>query len=254
MTDGPQAVILAGGQATRLGNRTRSLPKFLVPVAGRPFGAWVLDQLASCGISEVVLCIGHLGAAIRAFVADGARFGLRVRYSDDGPRLLGTAGALVLAKPLLAPTFLVTYGDSYLPFDYRAPLRDLEQHPGALGTLAVYRNDNRFDRSNVRVDGATVAEYRKTSPDQPADAELRDIDYGAMALRREALALIEAARPAGLERLQGALARQGLLRALRVERRFYEIGSEAGLAELDRELAAHPADYPNSGAGLEEST
>jgi NDP-sugar pyrophosphorylase family protein len=239
-----QAVVLAGGLATRLGERTRRLPKFLLPVAGRPFAAWLLERLRRSGFSEVVLCIGHLGAEIRDLLGDGSAFGLTLRYSDDGEQLLGTGGALRQALGLLAPRTLVTYGDSFLPFDYQAPLRDLEQHPEAAGTLAVYRNDNRFDRSNVRVVGDRCVEYRKTPRHEPPDPSLRDIDYGAMALCRSAIEATDLEPPFGLERIQAALAASGTLRAYRAERRFFEIGSAEGLAALEAELTRCPPPPP----------
>ena len=241
-----QAIVLAGGLATRLGERTVQIPKFLLPVAGRPFAAWLLDRLRACGFADVVLCIGHLGDAIRELVGDGSPFGLRVRYSDDGEQLLGTGGALRQAVHLLAPLSLVTYGDSFLPFDYASPLRDLERHPAAGGTLAVYRNENRFDRSNVRVEGNRCTEYRKVPPTLPPDPTLRDIDYGAMAIRRDALLSLDHATPFALGKLQSALAEQGQLRALRVHERFYEVGSNEGLAALEAELHAHPNRYLSS--------
>src|SRR5262249_5936221 len=113
-----QAVVLAGGLATRMFPRTRDVPKSMLEVAGRPFVEWQIELLARAGFDDVVMCIAHLGDAIRAHVGDGARFGARVQWSEEGPRLLGTAGAIRAALPLLAPTFIVTYGDSYLPFDY----------------------------------------------------------------------------------------------------------------------------------------
>jgi N-acetyl-alpha-D-muramate 1-phosphate uridylyltransferase len=235
---GRQVVILAGGLGTRLGKRAADTPKFLLPVAGRPFAHWLLEALAAAGLRQVVLCIGHLGQAIRAELGDGARFGLELDYSEDGPRLLGTAGALRRAARRLAPSFLVTYGDSYLPFDYAAPLRDLEAHPEALGTLAVYRNRDRYDRSNVRITGELVAEYRKSARDAPSDPRFEDIDYGAMALRREAVIALDPDVPASLGQLQAELARRGLLRALRADGCFFEIGSEQGLARLERELSS----------------
>ena len=89
---------------------TDAVPKLLLPVAGRPFGAWLVERLAAAGYDDVVLCVGHLGEAIRGTMGD--RFaGLRLRYSDDGPALLGTAGALRGALAQLAPPFHVTYGD-----------------------------------------------------------------------------------------------------------------------------------------------
>ncbi len=226
-----QAVILAGGLGTRLGARTASLPKSLLPVAGQPFIDWQLTRLAACGFTEVLLCVGHLGDALRAHVGDAAA-GLAVHYSDDGPRLLGTAGALRRALPLLAPSFLVTYGDSYLPFDYATPLRDLAGHPAALGTLSVYPNAGRWDASNTAIAGERVVRYAKGS----ADPVLDHIDYGALALRRSVIEALPPDEPWGLDAIQADLATSGRLRALVAPERFYEIGSEAGLAELERAL------------------
>lgn len=230
-----QAVVLAGGLATRLLPRTSQLPKSLIEVRGRPFVSWQLEALANSGIAEVVLCVGHLGSQIRAHVGDGSAFGVRVRYSEDGPVLLGTAGALRRACALLAPSFLVTYGDSYLPFDYSAPLRDLEAHAGALATLAVYRNAGRWDASNTRIAGEWVQRYAKESP----EPDLDHIDYGAMALRREVIASLPTDRSIALSDVQQDLASAGRLRAFVATERFYEIGSEAGLTELEAYLALH---------------
>ena len=232
-----QAVVLAGGLATRLGARTRELPKSLLEVAGRPFVAWQLERLQASGFAEVVLCVGHLGKQIEAFVGDGRRFALEVRYSYDGPRLLGTAGALKKALPLLSEHFLVTYGDSYLPFDYAAPLRDLEAHSNALGTLSVFRNRGQWDASNARVTKEWVVAYDKHAT--PNDFE--HIDYGATALRRTALHSVPAAKASGFDELLHELAKARKLRAFEAVRRFYEIGSEGGLAELAAYLTRKPS-------------
>src|SRR6188768_681550 len=120
-----QAVVLAGGLGTRLGEMTRDRPKALLSIAGRPFLAWLVEALARSGYRKLVLCIGHYGQKIVEFLGDGGSFGLDVSYSEDGQPLLGTGGAIrrALERQLLAESFLVTYGDSYLPFDYAAPLR-----------------------------------------------------------------------------------------------------------------------------------
>ncbi|MBN2193229.1 MAG: NTP transferase domain-containing protein [Polyangiaceae bacterium] len=224
-----QAVILAGGLASRLGARTASVPKSLLSIAGRPFIDWQLARLVECGFTEVVLCVGHLGDAVRAHVDGGAVAGLRVSYSYDGPRLLGTAGALRRALPRLDPCFLVTYGDSYLPFDYGAPLRDLLVHPDALGTMSVFPNAGRWDASNTAIVGDRVAHYEKGSREPALD----HIDYGATALRREVIAALPPNEPHGLDAVQAELAARGRLRALLATERFYEIGSEAGIEELE---------------------
>jgi MurNAc alpha-1-phosphate uridylyltransferase len=180
-----------------------------------------------------VLCIAHLGELIRAHVGDGGRHGLSVRYAEEDPgRLLGTAGALRAAVPLLAPRFLVTYGDSYLRFDYAEPLRLLERHADCDGVMAVYRNAGSLEPSNVVTDGAWVLRYRKGA----GGLEVDHIDYGATALRREVVEALPPGVPCGLDRVQEELATRGRLRALVVHDRFFEIGSPAGRADLEHHL------------------
>ena len=242
-----QAVVLAGGLATRMAARTAHVPKFLLDVAGRPFGARLLERIAACGFREAVLCIGHLGEAIRA--AFGGSFaGVRLLYSDEGAARLGTAGALRHALPHLAETFLVTYGDSFLPFDYAGPLRDLRAHPAALGTMAVYRNADRLDASNAVVSEDRVVRYEKRAATAPRDPEMDHIDYGATALRREVIAPLPAGVALDFSTVQRDLARSGELRAYRATARFFEIGSESGLRDLETHLAVD-ANAPSPAAG-----
>lgn len=231
-----QAVILAGGLGTRMLPRTERVPKLLLPVAGRPFAAWLLERLAAAGFDEALLCIAHLGEMIRDEVGDGRAHGIAARYADEGPVLLGTAGALRRALPDLEPTFLVTYGDSFLPFDYAAPLADLALHEGAQGTMAVFKNDDRWDRSNTQIEGERVVRYEKRARDAAPDPAIDHIDYGAIALRREVIAALPEGAPLGLDAVQRDLAARGLLRALPAPRRFFEIGSPEGLADLEAEL------------------
>jgi MurNAc alpha-1-phosphate uridylyltransferase len=231
-----QAVILAGGLATRMLPRTLTTPKVMLPVRGRPFIDWQLEKIASAGYTDVVLCIAHLGEQVRDYVGDGARHGMTVRYSEEGPNLLGTAGALRAALPLLAETFLVTYGDSYLPFDYRGPLTVLERHDDCEGVMSVYKNSGAWDASNVIADDEWVQSYQKGTTDPAFD----HIDYGAIALRRNVIEPLPAGEKRDLAALQMELAQQGRLRAYRAEVRFYEIGSEAGLSDLEHFLAGAP--------------
>jgi MurNAc alpha-1-phosphate uridylyltransferase len=228
-----QAVILAGGLATRMRPRTLTTPKSLLPVNGRPFVDWQLEKIAASGFSDVLLCIAHLGEQIRAHVSDGAGYGLRVQYAEEGERLLGTAGAMRAALPLLDPTFLVTYGDSYLPFDYAAPLQMLDQSTDCDGVMAAYENAGRWDPSNVDTDGQWILRYEKGRP----DLEFRYIDYGAIALRRDIIARLPAGEPRGLDAIQRELAQSRRLRAYLARDRFFEIGSPEGLSTLEKHLS-----------------
>jgi NDP-sugar pyrophosphorylase family protein len=232
-----QAVVLAGGLATRMRPRTLTVPKSMLEVAGRPFVDWQLERLAACGVRDVVMCIAHLGGQIRDHVGDGRAFGLRVEWADEGPTLLGTAGAVRAALELLQPTFLVTYGDSYLPFDYAAPLRMLGDSADSAdcdGVMAVFRNEGKWDASNVVVDDASawVLRYEKGHSDPAFD----HIDYGATAVRRSVIAALEPGKPAGFDTVQRDLANRKRLRAYVAHERFFEIGSPDGLAALEQHL------------------
>jgi MurNAc alpha-1-phosphate uridylyltransferase len=227
-----QAVVLAGGLATRMHPHTLRVPKSMLEVAGRPFVDWQIESLARWGFDDIVMCIAHLGEAIRRHVGDGSRFGVRVSWSEEGVRLLGTAGALRKALGRLEPTFLVTYGDSFLPFDYSEPLRLLNEHDDCDGVMAVFKNDGKWDASNVQCAGDWVARYEKGTH----DAELDHIDYGATALRRGVVTALPEGQPYGLDAVQRDLAARKRLRACMARERFYEIGSPDGLSELDRLL------------------
>jgi NDP-sugar pyrophosphorylase family protein len=230
----PSVAVLAGGLATRMHPRTLTVPKSMLEVRGRPFVDWQLEKLAACGFDRVVMCVAHLGGVIREHVGDGRRFGLHVDYSEEGPQLLGTGGALreAVAQGLLPETFVVTYGDSWLPFDYAEPLRVLGAHDDCDLVMAVYQNHGKYDPSNVRTDGARVLAYEKGAKDPAFD----HIDYGAMAVRRSAVEARPRGVKWGLDELQRDLARAGRVRAVVVKERFYEIGSPEGLATLEARL------------------
>jgi NDP-sugar pyrophosphorylase family protein len=225
--------LLAGGLATRLRPITQTIPKALIAVAGRPFVDHQLDLLYRNGIRRVVLCVGHLGEQIERHLGDGAARGMELRYSFDGPTLLGTGGALRHALPLLGEAFWVLYGDSYLDIDYRAVF-DTFAASGKLGLMTALRNDDRWDRSNlVFRDGRPVC-YSKRS----VAPEMHHIDYGISLLRSEAIGRLPADRPADLADLFSELVAEGQMAGFEVTHRFYEIGSPRGLEETQSYLLA----------------
>jgi NDP-sugar pyrophosphorylase family protein len=220
-------LILAGGKATRLGEVARAVPKALVPLAGRPFLDHQFAGLHAQGVREVVLCVGHFADQIRAHVGDGARLGLRVRYSDDGPQPLGTGGAVRRALPLIGAGCFVLYGDSLLDVDYARAFAALP--PTALGLMTVFRNHNSFDRSNVVWREGRLVRYSK----RDATPDMTHIDYGLSLLRRAAIERIPADHPSDLAELYSALVGSGEMVGFEVTERFYEIGSPAGLREAE---------------------
>lgn len=228
--------ILAGGLATRLRPITEKIPKSLVPVAGRPFLAHQLELLRSRGVVRAVLCVGYLGEMIQREFGDGAAWGVRLDYSFDGPKLLGTGGAIKRALPLLGEEFFVLYGDSYLPTDYH-PIADFFHRSGRLGCMTVYRNEGRYDTSNVVFADGEIKVYDKKA----RLPEMQHIDYGLSLFKAAAFAPWPADEPFDLAEVMGRLVREKQMAGYEVRERFYEIGSPAGLAELEAVLGAKAA-------------
>jgi NDP-sugar pyrophosphorylase family protein len=220
--------ILAGGLATRLRPITEKIPKSLVLVAGKPFLAHQLELLRSRGIHRAVLCIGYLGEMIQREFGDGSTYGLRLDYSFDGPKLLGTGGAIQRALPLLGDEFFVLYGDSYLPVEYR-PVAEFFRRSGKLGLMTVYRNEGRYDISNVVFRDGEIAVYDKKN----RPPEMRHIDYGLSLFKAPVFESYATDRPFDLTEVMGKLVRERQLAGYEVRERFYEIGSPTGLAELE---------------------
>jgi NDP-sugar pyrophosphorylase family protein len=224
--------ILAGGLATRLKPLTEKIPKVLLPVAGRPFLTHQLELLRAQGIRRAVLCLGHLGDMVVKEFRDGAAHGVQLDYSFDGPKLLGTGGALKQALPKLGDRFFVLYGDSYLPIAY-APIAEFFERSGKLGLMTVFENRGLYDTSNVVFRDGAIAVYDKKA----RLPEMHHIDYGLSLFRRAAFDEWPADQPFDLAEVMGRLVARGQLAGFEVKERFYEIGSHAGLAELEALLA-----------------
>lgn len=220
--------ILAGGLATRLRPITEKIPKALVEVAGEPFLRRQLAYLRDQGVGDVVLCTGYLGEMIEVEVGNGAAFGLRVKYSPDGPALLGTGGALRQALPLLGEAFFVLYGDSFLPVEFSA-VENAWRTSGKLALMTVMRNGDRWDKSNVLFRDGELIEYNKRVP-RP---EMAYIDYGLGILSAPVLQAYSAGQVLDLADVYTALSSAGQLTGFEVHDRFYEIGSHAGLRDAE---------------------
>lgn len=231
----PDAALLAGGLATRLQGLAKDTPKAMLEVGGRPFIDWQLEQVRSQGVERVVLCLGHLAQAIEGHVGDGRRWGLQVRYSYDGPKALGTGGALKQALPLLGDPFFVLYADSWL----QAPWQGMQQAYGrgdCDSVMSVLRNQGQWDKSNVKFEDGWVKAYDKKAPAADFDC----IDYGLNLFSHAAFGRLDK-EAFDLGELQGLLAAQGRLRGIEATERFYEIGTPEALAETRAYLTRRSA-------------
>lgn len=231
----PTVAILAGGLATRLGRLVAHTPKSLLDVCGRPFLAWQFELLKQQGFDDVVLCLGHAAEQIAERAHSLRPASMRLCTSFDGERALGTGGALLRALPLLSDPFLVLYGDSYLRCDYGAVHRYWQETQrgaaagaSALGLMTVFRNDDRFDSSNVCFEHGEIRAYSKT--DKRPD--MRHIDWGLGVLSHAAFDAFAARKSFDLAELYAGACVQRRLLGFEVHERFYEIGSIAGLEEF----------------------
>jgi mannose-1-phosphate guanylyltransferase len=192
-----QALILAGGEGTRLRPLTTTVPKPVVPLVDRPFIAFMLDWLRRHGVDDVVMSCGHLASGVRNVLGDGAAFGIRLRYVEE-PRPLGTGGAVKYAEPLLEERFLMLNGDVLTDIDLSAQIAQHERS-GARATLALVPVEDPSAYGLVRThdDGAVTEFVEKPAPDQ---IDTHYISAGAYVLERSVLDLLEVEQPASIER------------------------------------------------------
>jgi mannose-1-phosphate guanylyltransferase len=182
-----QAVILVGGEGTRLRPLTTTVPKPVVPLVDRPFIAYMLEWLREHGVDDVVLSCGFLASGVRNVIGDGSRFGVRIRYVEE-PRPLGTGGAVKFAEDLLDERFLMLNGDVLSDIDLSEQIA-LHEEKGARCTLALIGVEDPSAYGLVRLnDDSSVRGFlEKPSPDQ-IDTNL--ISAGAYVVERDVLELI----------------------------------------------------------------
>lgn len=224
-----QIVILAGGKATRLGDLAKNIPKAMVKINNKPFLEYQIELLKNKGLKDIVLCIGHLGAVIKNYFEDGKKFGVRIQYSEERDKLLDTAGALKKAAPLLNDEFFVMYGDAYLPIDY-TKVEKYFKRSAFPALMVVYKNFNKYGKSNVIVKDNLVVDYNK-------DAQKNGmvyIDYGVLSSKKEVLNYIPKNKVFPMGILFKKLIDKKALGALETKVPFYEIGSVEGLRRFER--------------------
>jgi len=219
--------ILAGGLATRLRPITETIPKSMIEIYGKPFAHWQMKKLAQAGVTEIVYCVSYKSEIIEEFLGDGSRYGVKIRYSHDGPKQLGTGGAIIKALPYLGDKFMVLYGDSYLLIDYSKVLEMFEKsYKPALMTL--YANYGEFDASNVDFTGGVLRSYQKGI----ATPEMTHIDYGLSCFKAAVFSKYSFGLPLDLAQVCTDLASKDLLAGYETEERFYEIGSHQGILDF----------------------
>jgi len=215
--------ILAGGLAKRLKKNTFNKPKALIDIAGKPFISRQLSYLSNQNIKNIVICTAHLGNQIKNYVGDGSKYNLKVSYSDDGDKLLGTGGSLKKASRILGENFFILYGDSFLPINFSLVEKAyFRQKKPAL--MTVFKNNDHGDKSNVYFKNKCVL-YNKKNPQK----NMNYIDYGLNVVKRTIFYNFPSNKMFDLSDVFEDLSKKNLLAGLEIYERFYEIGSINGL-------------------------
>lgn len=235
-------VVLAGGKGTRVAHLTgNSTPKVMLPIGGRPFIDLKLEGLSGQGVRAVYLMTGHAGEPLEQHVGDGSRYGLEITTVRDGPRLLGTGGAIASALDVLPQSFWVTYGDTLL----RVPIGDVEESFDSsrfLAYMTVLHNRDRWELSNVSIEDERITAYEKN----PLAGTHEYIDYGMILFDRAAF--VDKADVFDLYEIIQSLISSGSIGAFEVEDRFYDIGTEARYSETEKAVGdAGPSEESDEG-------
>ena len=219
-------IILAGGKATRLGKIAKNTPKSLIKINNHPFLYHQLIYLEKQGIKEVIICAGHLGFKIKKFI-EKKKINLKIKYFNDGKKLLGTGGAIKKILPFVKNNFFVMYGDSYLPINFRN-VQKLYINSKKLGLITIYKNKNKLDKSNITLKSGNIY-YDKFKPIKG----MHYIDYGLNILNKRVFKYFNLKKKFDLAEVLNLISKKNLLTFMLVKKRFYEIGSLNGIKDTE---------------------
>ena len=218
-------IILSGGKGTRVKKYTKYIPKCLIKIKGKPFLYYQLRYLKKHKIRNVIISTCYLSYKIKEYVRNNINF-LNIKIIDD-IKPLGTGGAINNSLKYLKKNFFVLYGDSYLNFN----LNNMANKTN-FAIMAVYKNNNKFDRSNVKIKNKNII-YNKSSQ---IKNDLNYIDYGVSYVNKKVFKNIQK-KKFDLSKVMQNLSKEKKLKGYIVKKRFYEIGSYNGIKEFRKFIA-----------------
>ena len=219
-----QMVIMCGGLATRLGPLAKNIPKSMIIIDDKPFLEYQIENLKKHNIKDIVLCVGHLSEKIEEHFGDGRKFGVNIKYSYDGDKPLGPIGAIKNAESLLDEEFFIMYGDSYLSVEFQIAYSFYKDHD-KLGLMVVYKNHDKYDKSNLKIKNNMVISYGEKGSDY--------IDYGTSIVSKKALDLVPIKTMYSTGEFFKKIISKNELLAFEAKERFYHIGTPEALKEFE---------------------
>ena len=221
-----EAIILSGGKGTRVKKYTKKIPKCLIEINGKPFLYHQLEYLKKNNIKDVIVSVNYLGGKIKSYLKKNIDF-INTKIVNDGKKPLGTGGAIIKSLRFLKKNFYIIYGDSYLNFD----LKKLAKKKN-LVTMAVFRNNNKYDKSNIELQKLKKILYFNKIPKK----KLFYIDYGASYINKRIFKGIKKNTKLDLAILFEKISQNNMLKGFEVKKRFYEIGSYNGIRDIKKYL------------------
>ena len=221
-----EAIILSGGKGTRVRKYTKKIPKCLIKINDKPFIYYQLKYLKKNNIKNVIVSVNYLGEQIKSYLKKNIDF-INTKIVNDGKKSLGTGGAIIKSLRFLKKDFFVIYGDSYLNFN----LIKLAKKKN-LATMAIFRNNNKYDKSNIELQKLKkILYFRKISK-----KKLFYIDYGVSYVNKRIFKGIKKNTKIDLAILFEKISQNNMLKGFEVKKRFYEIGSYNGIRDIKKYL------------------
>lgn len=234
--DDMQVVVLLGGLGTRLREVTLDTPKPMIDINGYPFFYYQMELMKWYGFRKFLFLVGYKGSIVEDYFGDGEKFGVKIEYSYDGDKLLGTGGAVRNALEFLEEDFLIIYGDSYMDINYEEVIYNynvLKDTENKKGLMTVFKNNNSFDKSNVVYKNNSLLCYDKMN----ITSDMHYIDYGVSVLDRSVIEAVPKGQTVDLAGVFTSLVKNKEMAGVEVRNRFYEIGTPSSLKEFRKYIS-----------------
>jgi len=226
-----KAVILAGGLGTRLRPYTKSLPKPMLPLGGKPILEYEIEWARKNGIKEIVLCVSYLRNKIEDYFGDGKKFGVKIEYAVS-KKPLATAGQLKTAEKFVDDTFVCLYGDSIYNFSLRNMIKHHKKSKANVTmSLFDYRFNLKYGVINTKESGQVTAWNEK--PEFSAK-----INIGCYVMEPEVFKLIPKNRQYGMDSvIRKVLSRKKKVSSVISKKGFIDIGDKETYEKTNEEYS-----------------
>ena len=226
-----KAVILAGGLGTRLLPYTKTLPKPMLPLGGKPILEYEIEWIRKNGIKEIILCVSHLRKRIEDYFADGKSFGVKIEYAISN-KPLATAGQLKTAEKFIDDTFVCLYGDSIYNFSLRNMIK---QHKKSKSNVTMSLYDYKFNLKYGVINTKNSGQVNSWNEKPEFSAK---INIGCYVMEPGVLQLIPKNRPYEMDNvIRKLLVKKKKVGSVISKKGFIDIGNKETYEKINEEYS-----------------